>query len=93
MAKRKIVTRPEYVITANALIWRRALQDIGGFNETITIAAGEDIDLDFALHREHKMVKAINLHTHLPVLYFLSGASPWDERDCEANRVVEDDTV
>jgi len=42
-------TRPEYVITANALVWRAALEDIGGFNETITIAAGEDIDLGFRL--------------------------------------------
>jgi glycosyltransferase involved in cell wall biosynthesis len=42
-------TRPEYVITANALVWRAALEAIGGFNETITIAAGEDIDLGFRL--------------------------------------------
>jgi len=43
------VTRPEYVITANTLVWRAALEDIGGFNETIMIAAGEDIDLGFRL--------------------------------------------
>jgi len=42
-------TQPEYVITANALVWRPALEAIGGFNETITIAAGEDIDLGFRL--------------------------------------------
>lgn len=43
------ITRPEYMITANSLVWRKALEVIGGFNETITIAAGEDIDLGFRL--------------------------------------------
>ncbi len=41
--------RPEYLITANALVWKKALEKIGGFNETIKIAAGEDIDLGFRL--------------------------------------------
>ena len=43
------ITRPEYIITANALVWRTALEVVRGFNETITIAAGEDIDLGFRL--------------------------------------------
>ncbi len=43
------VRRPEYVNTANTLIWRPALEDIGGFDESITIAAGEDIDLGLRL--------------------------------------------
>jgi len=43
------VRRPEYVITANTLIWRPALEAIGGFDESITIAAGEDIDLGLRL--------------------------------------------
>lgn len=43
------VTRPEFIITANALVWRPALEIIGGFNENIKIAAGEDIDLGFRL--------------------------------------------
>jgi hypothetical protein len=30
-----------------ALVWKQAFADIGGFNETIAIAAGEDIDLGF----------------------------------------------
>ena len=42
-------TRPEYLVTANALVWKQAFADIGGFNETIVIAAGEDIDLGFRL--------------------------------------------
>lgn len=43
------VARPEYIITANALVWRTALEIVGGFNETIKIAAGEDIDLGLRL--------------------------------------------
>lgn len=41
--------RPEYLITANALVWKKAIQEIGGFNENIKIAAGEDIDLGWRL--------------------------------------------
>jgi glycosyltransferase involved in cell wall biosynthesis len=43
------VTYPDYLITANALIWKEALNEIGGFSESIKIAAGEDIDLGFRL--------------------------------------------
>lgn len=41
--------QPEYLVTANALVWKQAFEHIGGFNETISIAAGEDIDLGFRL--------------------------------------------
>ena len=41
--------RPEHLITANALVWKPALEAIGGLNETFRIAAGEDIDLGFRL--------------------------------------------
>ncbi len=40
---------PEYLITANALVWKQALENIKGFNEQIRIAGGEDIDLGFRL--------------------------------------------
>jgi len=40
---------PEYLVTANALVWKEALKKIGGFNEVIKIAGGEDIDLSFRL--------------------------------------------
>ncbi|MEH2227719.1 glycosyltransferase [Nostoc sp.] len=40
---------PEYLITANTLIWKPAIEKIGGFNEDINIAAGEDIDLGWRL--------------------------------------------
>lgn len=41
--------RPDYLITANCLVWRPAFDKVGGFNETIKIAGGEDIDLGFKL--------------------------------------------
>lgn len=41
--------RPDYLITANCLVWREAFEKVGGFNEQIKIAGGEDIDLGFKL--------------------------------------------
>lgn len=41
--------RPDYLITANCLVWRPAFEKVGGFNESIKIAGGEDIDLGFKL--------------------------------------------
>jgi glycosyltransferase involved in cell wall biosynthesis len=37
--------RPQYLVTANALVWRPALVEVGGFDETFEGAGGEDIDL------------------------------------------------
>lgn len=41
--------RPDYLITANCLVWKPAFENVDGFNETIKIAGGEDIDLGFKL--------------------------------------------
>ena len=41
--------RPAYVITANALVWREALAQLGGFDERFPSAGGEDIDLGLRL--------------------------------------------
>lgn len=43
------ILRPYYLVTANTLIWKPALELIGGFDEHMPIAAGEDIDLGFRL--------------------------------------------
>lgn len=43
------VEYPEFLVTANALVWKPALIEIDGFNEDIQIAAGEDVDLGFRL--------------------------------------------
>ena len=40
---------PQYLITANSLIWKKAFNEIGGFNEQISIAGGEDVDLGLRL--------------------------------------------
>ena len=41
--------RPQYLVTANSLVYRPALQQVNGFCETFPLAAGEDIDLGFRL--------------------------------------------
>ncbi len=41
--------RPRYLITANALVWRPALERVGGFQRAFPLAAGEDIDLGIRL--------------------------------------------
>lgn len=40
---------PQYLITANSLIWKPAFDQINGFNEKIGIAGGEDVDLGLRL--------------------------------------------
>lgn len=40
---------PQYLITANSLVWKQAFIDANGFNENIKIAGGEDIDLGLRL--------------------------------------------
>ena len=41
--------RPAYLITANVLVWREALAQIGGLDERFPLAGGEDIDLGLRL--------------------------------------------
>lgn len=36
---------PLYLVTANALVWKKAFDMCGGFNEIFTGAGGEDVDL------------------------------------------------
>jgi len=43
--------RPAYLITANALVWRGALAQVGGFDERFPDAGGEDVDLGVRLWR------------------------------------------
>jgi GT2 family glycosyltransferase len=52
------ISCPEYLITANCLIWKKVLNRIGGFNEDIKIAAGEDIDLGFRIREYGKIAYA-----------------------------------
>jgi glycosyltransferase involved in cell wall biosynthesis len=43
------ICSPDYLITANSLVWKDALDIVEGFDEEIKIAAGEDVDLGFRL--------------------------------------------
>src|ERR1700756_1994711 len=40
---------PQYLITANALVWREAFIEVNGFNESFQLAGGEDVDLGLRL--------------------------------------------
>jgi len=40
---------PQYLITANALVWKETFMEVGGFNEDFPFAAGEDVDLGLRL--------------------------------------------
>lgn len=40
---------PQYLITANSLVWKEAFIEVKGFNENIKIAGGEDIDIGLRL--------------------------------------------
>ncbi len=46
---------PQYIITANALVWRKSFEKVNGFNEEIKIAGGEDIDLGLRLAEVGKL--------------------------------------
>lgn len=41
--------RPAYFVTANALVWREALEMVEGFRESFDDAGGEDVDLSIRL--------------------------------------------
>lgn len=41
--------RPQYLISANCLVHRAALERVGGFSERFPLAAGEDVDLGLRL--------------------------------------------
>lgn len=40
---------PQYLITANTLVWTATFFEVGGFNENINIAGGEDVDFGLRL--------------------------------------------
>ena len=51
---------PQYLITANSLVWKKYFIEIGGFNEEIKIAGGEDIDLGLRLSQEGQLSYAFD---------------------------------
>lgn len=51
---------PQYLITANSLIWKDAFKEINGFNEKIKIAGGEDVDLGLRLSQVGRLSYAFD---------------------------------
>lgn len=43
------VVRPDYLVTANCLVYKKAFDQLNGFDESFKQAGGEDIDLGFRL--------------------------------------------
>ncbi len=69
--------RPAYVITANALVWKQAWLRVGGFNETIQIAAGEDINFGLRLWE----IGPLSYAPYAQVMHaFEGGLSPFVKR-------------
>jgi GT2 family glycosyltransferase len=65
------IARPAYLITANVLVWRPALAQIGGLDERFPAAGGEDIDLGLRLWAVGPLAYASSaqvLHTFDPQL-------------------------
>ena len=52
-------TECPYLVTANALIWREALNAVGGFNEEYQLAAGEDVDLGLRMRELGRLSFAV----------------------------------
>jgi glycosyltransferase involved in cell wall biosynthesis len=46
---------PKYTTTANTLIWKKGIEEIGGFNENFNIAGGEDVELGMRLRKIGKL--------------------------------------
>jgi glycosyltransferase involved in cell wall biosynthesis len=63
---------PHYLITANCLVLKSAFDKIGGFNESFTLAAGEDIDLGLRLQSQGSLSYCLNsvvMHTFEADIY------------------------
>lgn len=54
------VFEPQYLITANTLVWKKAFQDVNGFNESIALAGGEDVDFGVRLSQIGKLAYAFD---------------------------------
>ena len=54
--------RPEYLVTANALVLRHALETVQGFDESFQGAGGEDIDLAIRLRAVGQLSYAPHAH-------------------------------
>ena len=86
----KGITYPEFLITANALVWKPALEEIQGFNEEIMIAAGEDVDLGFRLREIGTISYASNSIIHHNFDDGLKGFIKRFRRYGEGNKIISE---
>jgi glycosyltransferase involved in cell wall biosynthesis len=80
---------PEYLITANALVYRKALDLINGFNPRIKIAAGEDVDLGIRLRNYGKLTYCPNAVVKHDFIESLDDFKKRFMRYGKGNRIVE----
>ena len=81
---------PQYLITANSLVWKKAFIEIGGFNEEIKIAGGEDIDLGLRLSQHGNLTYAFDSIALHDFNDGLIGFSQRFRRYGKGNRLLEE---
>lgn len=86
--ERKFV--PQYLITANCLVLKKAFDEINGFNENIKIAGGEDVDLGLRLSRIGRLEFAFNSIAKHNFNDGIIGFINRFQRYGKGNRIIED---
>jgi GT2 family glycosyltransferase len=81
---------PQYLITANSLIWKKAFLEIDGFNEKIAIAGGEDVDLGLRLSEIGKLSYAFDSIAIHDFSDGISGFYKRFKRYGKGNRIVQE---
>jgi len=81
---------PQYLITANCLVWKKAFVEVGGFNEKISIAGGEDIDLGLKLSKIGYLEYAFSAKVFHDFEDGLTGFVKRFYRYGKGNRVIEE---
>ena len=80
---------PDYLVTANCLVWLPAFHHACGFNSSIRIAGGEDIDLGFKLRTIGALSYAPGSVAKHDFSDGLSGFRKRFRRYGEGNKIVE----
>ena len=81
---------PQYLITANCLVLKSAFNKIGGFNENIKIAGGEDVDLGLRLSQIGRLEFAFNSIAKHNFNDGILGFSKRFVRYGKGNRIIEE---
>lgn len=81
---------PQYLITANCLVLKSALEKIKGFDESITIAAGEDIDMGIKLTELGRLSYSFNSIVYHDFNDGWRGFRKRFIRYGEGNKIIED---